>query len=427
MTDLVVRPLLSTKVPTADSRTEAFGQQRFGTRSGGIALELRLPEAMNANQLLAAEVLIDLCLRMDPIVAEIRLATSNVTAVQLVESASRRFPLAQNATADASLQTVRFAVGAYDVPYVDVSDWSVGFNAPVPSAQRNFPAGPFLGALEAAKYIFLKAATIAYPATGDHLAWTGPRVFDAWNWRWSSSDDRSSPHVAAQAREVAIALVGCGGVGAGYLWFLRKTSFFGELLLIDDDVIKWHNMNRLPYATIADAAGQRRKVAAAADYMAGSWKVQPVARQAEHDEAFAALKASAARGGLLASAVGEPETRKYLGRRGFQHFFDAGTNSDGWARVLALTPGASKCSECQIQAGPVGQPGRCAEAETEVFAGVVPHLAAYGGVLMALEHSRLLLGAPVLGGANTQSIMMDLEPTTRLPAARCKTCPLLSM
>jgi hypothetical protein len=44
-------------------------------------------------------------------------------------------------------------------------------------------------------------------------------------------------------------------------------------------------------------------------------------------------------------------------------------------------------------------------------------------VLLALEHVRVLLGGPVLAGANTQSIMMELDPATRAPNERCAACP----
>ncbi len=422
----VVRPLLSTKIASAESRTEAFGQQNFGARVGGAAVELHLPASMNANQLLAAEVLLDLCLRMDPVICEVRIVSLHPGIGALVADAARRFPLQQSVRVDPALVVVRFAIGGSDGPYLDVNDWLVGFNTPVSPTEHRQPAAPFVGALEAAKYIFLSAATVAYPGAKNHLSWSAPRVFDVWSWQWSLLAASTAPReLRAAATPTTIALVGCGGVGAGYLWFLRKTSFVGELLLIDDDIIKWHNMNRLPYANISDADLGRAKIAAAADYMSAGWSVRPLLWKAEHDEAHLALEATAAKGGLLASAVGEPETRKYLGRRGFSHFFDAGTNSDGWARALALTTGVSKCSECQIQARATTNDGRCAEAETDVFSGVAPHLALYGGALMAVEHCRVLFGAPVLGGSNTQSIMLDLDPKNRMPSTRCAACPLV--
>jgi len=425
MTDpIIIRPALSARVPTGQSRTVAFAD-RFGGLGQGAVVELRLPTSPSPAQRMLSEILVDLCLRMDPIVSEIRISSGSPVVSAIVDAAAQRFPLEHRGGPLVELDVVRFAVGRSELPYVDASDWLVGFNVPVGGGTGgDHPGGAFIGALEAAKYLFLRAAAIAYNRGADTPSWGEERVFDAWSWTWSARD--GEPRTARlPSAAPTIALVGCGGVGAAYLWFLRKTRFSGALLLLDDDIIEWSNMNRLFYATVQDADDQRPKVLSAAAYMNDGWSVRALARKAEHPEAAAALTECARAGGLLASAVGEPETRKFLGRRGFAAFFDAGTNSDGWARALALRPGQSRCSECEVQARAAQRPGGCGQASTEVFAGVVPHLAAYAGVLLALEHVRVLLGAPVLGGSNTQSIMMDLEAATRICSRRCPTCPTL--
>lgn len=418
----IIRPLLSSKVSSLESRTEAFAQQNFGMRERGVALDLHLPPRMGANQLLATEVLLDLCLRMDPVISEVRIHGNDDVADELVVNAAARFPLAREEHADGALDRVAFAIGKSDLPYVDVSDWIVGFNAPVQASPAGV-VGPFLGAIEAAKYIFLAAVQRGYRSPGSGLTWTCVRVFDAWRWDWRTDFAEPPDTITNEPKQLAVAVIGCGGVGAAYLWFLRKTSFVGELLMVDDDVIKWHNMNRLPYATLVAAQAAQAKVVAAADYMAAGWEVKKLVHKAEHDTAVSALESIRGRGGLIVSAVGEPEARKYLGRRRFSQFFDGGTNSDGWARALALAPGISKCSECQVQAGHRRVNGACGEAVNEAFSGVVPHLASYAGVLVAIEQLRMLYGAPVLGGANTQSIFLDLEPRRRIATLRCEKCP----
>lgn len=90
---VIVRPLLSAKVSALESRTEAFAQQNFGVRDHGVALDLQLPSSLRINQRLAAEVLVDLCLRMDPVVSEIRLHGNDAAADELLLSAALRFPL----------------------------------------------------------------------------------------------------------------------------------------------------------------------------------------------------------------------------------------------------------------------------------------------------------------------------------------------
>ena len=328
-------------------------------------------------------------------------------------------------TADGSLSAVAFGVGQSQAPFIDVNDSSVGFNRTVPAGRTSFIAGPFLGALEASKYVFLRAVEVAYATpVEDRFRWPAGSIFDAWTWTWGTSSQVGLPPYPQVIPELA--LVGCGGVGAAYLWFLRKCGLVGRLLLVDEDVIIWHNMNRLLYATIADADAGRVKVDAAADFMrSGGWDVHVLRRKAEHAQAMTALDACAQAGGVIISAVGEPETRKFLGRRGFRRFFDAATNTDGSARALALQHGVSTCIDCHVRARPQSpRVGGCATAHTANFAGVAPHLAAYAGVMVALEQVRAMLDpTSALAGANTQSIMRGVDDAGRVRTQRCTTCP----
>jgi molybdopterin/thiamine biosynthesis adenylyltransferase len=424
---LVIRPQLSARLIAAESRTEAFADARFGVRTTAAAIELVLPMLLSQHQELLLEVLLDLCLRMDPIVAEIRLVTEGDAGrlQDLISSAALRVPLERPVSSDASLSTIHFAIGVADGPYVDASDWCIGFSTPAPAMSRGIGAGAIFAALESAKYLFLRAVELAYQADSV-LNWPRGEVFDLWKWTWF---DGRSPTVGSMPKPPAVvpplALVGCGGVGAAYLWFMRNAGLSGSLLLIDDDEIAWHNMNRLFYATLEDADARRSKAESAAEYMGGTWNVEVVPRKADHDDAIAALRRVASAGGMIASAVGEPETRKFLARRGFGRFFDAATNSDGSAQVLALVAGTTSCIDCHVRSRPVpAEPGRCGVAKTAQFAGVVPHLSAYAGALLAFEQVRWLLEpSGALGGANTQSILLPIDAVTREGTSRCAACP----
>lgn len=424
---LVIRPQLSARLIAAESRTEAFANARFGVRTAAAAIELALPMLLSQHQELLLEVLLDLCLRMDPIVAEIRLVTEGDAGrlQDLISSAALRVPLERPVSSDTSLSTIHFAIGVADGPYVDASDWCIGFSTPSPATSRGIGAGAIFAALESAKYLFLRAAELAYQADSV-LNWPRGEVFDLWKWTWF---DGRSPTVGSMPKPPTVvpqlALVGCGGVGAGYLWFMRKAGLSGSLLLIDHDEIAWHNMNRLFYATLADADARRSKAESAAAYMGATWNVEVVPRKADHDDAIAALRRVASAGGMIASAVGEPETRKFLARRGFGCYFDAATNSDGSAQVLVLVAGKTSCIDCHVRSRPVpAEPGRCGVTKTAQFAGVVPHLSAYAGALLAFEQVRLLLEpSGALGGANTQSILLPLDAVTREGTSRCAACP----
>lgn len=417
----VIRPALAARVAAGESRTEAFNARHFGVHRKSVALDVSLPNLMNAAQYFAAETLIALCLRMDPVICEVQLPRSQQTQ-RLVAEASARLPLQLAAEADRHLPTIAFRVGPGEGTYVDASDWQVGFDAPARGTTGNVPAGAVLAGLEGAKYVYLKAVEAGHCVKLEQQVWPGPAVFDCWQWAWSAAAVSPALTDVQYERCVSVALVGCGGVGAGYLWLLRNCRFTGQLLLIDPDAIAWHNMNRLLFAEIADADSAKAKVLAAANFMAGRWSVRPLACHAEHEEALEALRACAANGGLLACAVGEPETRKLLARRGFDSICDAATNSDGSAQLLALKSGVTSCIDCHLRSHAPFEARPCGLAETAQFAGVVPQLAAYAGALLGIEHLRVLLGAQPLRGANTQSILLPLDAMTRVATRPCQTC-----
>ncbi len=427
MPTIVCKPKLGEKVALEDSRTGAFVARHFGSQSSrGAAVDLLVQGKLDEHRALAFEVLLDLVLRMEPVVTEVRITADDERASDILSAAAERVPLERVGSPDGSLSSVPFGVGQSQAPFLDVNDWSVGFDRTVPAGRTSFIAGPFLGALEASKYLFLRAAEIAYATPmEDRLRWPAGGVFDAWTWSWKMRGQAAGLPPSPQALP-EIALVGCGGVGAAYLWFLRKSGLVGRLLLVDDDVIIWHNMNRLLYATIADADAGRVKVDAAADFMrGGGWDIHALRRKADHAQAMTALEVCAQAGGVIISAVGEPETRKFLGRRGFRRFFDAATNTDGSAQALALQHGVSSCIDCHVRPRPQSpRIGECATANTANFAGVVPHLAAYAGVTLALEQVRALLDpTTALAGANTQSIMRGIDEAGRVRTQRCATCP----
>jgi hypothetical protein len=101
--------------------------------------------------------------------------------------------------------------------------------------------------------------------------------------------------------------------------------------------------------------------------------------------------------------------------------------SSAFHRCQRLVCGLRPDSTCRtdIAAGPPRFPqGECATANTANLAGVVPHLAAYAGVMLALEQVRALLDPiTALAGANTQSIMRGLDEAGRVRTQRYATCP----
>lgn len=417
---LVVKPRLSERVAAHDSRTCAFGERHFGAGAYGVAVELVLPSKPDASQHLLAEVLFGLLVRMDPVVIEIRFAKGEL-AERLVAEAAQRIPLAVSNQRDSALPAVRLGVGPGIERYVDASDWCVGFDCLAPGSRGNSPAGAFLAAVEAAKYLYVRCVESAKATPLAYEVWrTG--VFDAWHWDWLNTE--RPPQVRPSDAAADVVVVGCGGVGAAFLWFLNHTRLSGRLLLIDDDFVEWHNMNRLPYALIGHADQGAKKVIAASEFMSRRWEVCALPHLVEHPSAMSQLDRFARSNASLVSAAGGVESRRFLGRRAFARILDAATNSDGSAQLLALEAGTSSCIDCHIVELPV-TPAKagCGNVQLPRFAGVVSHLAAYAGVLAGIEHLRTCLGAPRLKGANTQNILRYLDETTRFATMPCAMCP----
>src|SRR5262245_18370340 len=71
----------------------------------------------------------------------------------------------------------------------------------------------------------------------------------------------------------------------------------GNFAVIDDDTIEVHNLNRLFFASLADARAMLFKVEVAASMMSASgWKVEPIRRTVEHPVAMKLLASAARRG-----------------------------------------------------------------------------------------------------------------------------------
>jgi len=115
---------------------------------------------------------------------------------------------------------------------VDATGWQLGFDGAHIQTSNAGLVGPSLAALEAAKHLFFTAA--AEKDLTEPTAYPWPSTaFDAWLWRWST-EAVGEIHVSDVPADSKIVLVGCGGVGAAYLWFLKKSGMKGKILLIDD-------------------------------------------------------------------------------------------------------------------------------------------------------------------------------------------------
>ena len=57
-----------------------------------------------------------------------------------------------------------------------------------------------------------------------------------------------------------ITVIGCGGIGGQTIEMLARMGV-GELVLVDEDVFDWTNLNRQTYATVNDIGLEKSEVA----------------------------------------------------------------------------------------------------------------------------------------------------------------------
>lgn len=416
---LVFEPYLREILCEEESRSHAFIAKNYGAVSRSSSVTVRmLGEGTGARSLLL-EVLVGLLVRMEPLVTAVSVEADPATLAALESAVTARYPVRVKQT---FIETnLSMGIGGSSAPFVDASGWEFGCNVVLPQNGSSNPAGAFLGALDAAKYLFATAVAFGCERAPFDVSWT-QGVFDSWTWKWGSSSSSSGP-TSLPALDAIIA--GCGGVAAGYLWLASMLPTPGNLALIDDDTIEVHNLNRLFFASLADARAMLFKVEVAASMMtAFGWKAEPIRRTVEHPSAMKLLASAARRGAVLISAVGEPMTRRFLQNREFANLIDGATNNDGSIRVIGVHP-ESACLHCYLAAETVPRapaPAGCGQVNTRSFAGVVPHLSAGAGFLACVEHLKLLLGAP-LKGVNVQPITRRTSEVGRELVPRSAACP----
>ncbi len=136
----------------------------------------------------------------------------------------------------------------------------------------------------------------------------------------------------ARLRQLSIGVVGCSGTGSPLIEQLARLGI-GGLTLVDDDVVKDKNLNRILNATRQDALAQRQKVAVlanAVNAMGLGTTVLPLAENLLNQSVLCALAENDVVFGCMDSAEG----RYYLNRLAAFYalpYFDLGVhlNADG--------------------------------------------------------------------------------------------------
>jgi molybdopterin/thiamine biosynthesis adenylyltransferase len=249
---LVVKPKLHELVGSGASRTVAqLTELGVEPSDRQVTIGVLLHSSDDAARRLLAETLIDMVLRLDPLVGAIVLDTPASIGESIVSDLALRFPLEtedRSLTPDYAITVGEQTSGADLV--VDGVGWLAATGSTIDRGDDGNPIGPLSAATFSTAEVFKWAFRQIYPERAEALQltpWLG--VFSL----FSYDEDSASPAITNICMDTT--LIGLGGVGAG---FIRAIAALGDrvsglLNLVDADVLTTHNLNRVSYASLEGA------------------------------------------------------------------------------------------------------------------------------------------------------------------------------
>jgi len=207
---------------------------------------------------LMATALIDILLRLDPLVGELIVDAPGTDERGLASELATRLPLEAGSADGPADFSIGVGAGTSGVDLlVDAAGWVAAIGEIAGTEDQDNPIGPLAGAALTAAEAFKWAFGAIYPdraALLEMTPWRG--AFSL----FSYDLDRASPPIPAI--RIATTLIGAGGVGAGFIRAIASLGrgVSGSLDLVDDDVLTTGNLNRVSFATLAGAIAGTQKV-----------------------------------------------------------------------------------------------------------------------------------------------------------------------
>jgi hypothetical protein len=391
---LVVRPRLHELIEPADSRTFAQLQalnvdsaEAAATRGRNVAITLEA--AATPSQQLLARALLDSVLRLDPLVAEVRLHGLDERVLAELE---QRLPLEIGGSRSGNVDyTIAVGTPATEADLVlDAAGWLADLGGSIDDQQGPLnPIGPLAAAALGAGETFKALFGLSYPDA------VPSRRFEVASGRFSFFDyahDGQSP--ALTPAEIDAFLVGAGGVAAGTITALGELGpeISGSLRLIDYDLLDSDSLNRVSYARWASAVNQASKVGEAKFYLDARL---PNLSVTAHPESFSDFKRHFAprrsdrRYELIVTALDDDDIRHEVQRELPRVLIDAATGRDANCRVERVLLGEWACLGCTRHPPPPPTDGGEEDGECGSFpdehAPSVSFLSALPGILAAGE------------------------------------------
>lgn len=383
---LSIVPKLHELVGSSASRTVAQ-LQHLGVDPSDRQVRVAVVVGSSARpaQRLLAGTLVDMVLRLDPLVSEVIVDSPDEHA--LAADLITRLPIVvtDGATIEADY-SIGIGTPARTVDLAaDAAGWIAAIGTPATAADDGNPIGALVGASLTAAEVFKWAFTTTYPDRSMALQlspWTGTFSF------FSYTDDDASPALADV--RIDTTLIGAGGVGAGFVRAIAALGprVFGSLAIVDADVLTVDNLNRVSYAILDAALRDELKVTEATAYLRRHCPHLVVMPCPMTFDTFKRRipRREDRRYDVIVTGLDDDDIRWEVQRDLPRILIDGATGRDMVTRVERVEFGRYGCLGCSRVPAPAvpGQPVNC-DAPPDEVAPSLSFLSAFPGILAAGE------------------------------------------
>lgn len=397
---VVLVPKLHDLVGNVDSRTASqLRAMNVELAERQVTVRVFLPDPRDGGRLLLAETLIDMVLRLDPLVGEVQIDAPGLDLDSVVADLARRLPLEVGGQPSPPHYTVAIGGGVAGASLVvDGAGWLAAIGTTIDGRDDGNPVGPLSAATFAAAEVFKAGFGLLYPDRAremDLQPWNG--VFSL----FSYGRDDLSPTL--DVVDLDATLVGLGGVGAGFIRGIASLGdrVHGSLALVDDDTLTTHNLNRVSYASVEAAVSGALKVDEAVALLLARCPNLTVTPYPERFDLYKRRTPRRAdrRYDVVVTGLDNDDTRWEVQRDLPRILIDGATGRDMNIRIERVEFGRYGCLGCtrRAPAPPAGAPREC-DAPPDVRAPSLSFLSSFPGILAAGEVIKESMGTGQLRG-----------------------------
>jgi hypothetical protein len=333
-------------------------------------------------QLIATRLLLDLLIRLDPLVRAVTLEIPPGREPEVLVDLNERFPI------EISLSDIRsdftVGIGVEADWWSDASGWSVFFRRPAENKTDRNPIGPQASACFAAGEVFKELLKRNFP----NLPLTRQFVQIPSSQYSLFTYKENGPNPPITPLAINATIVGAGGIAAGIMAAFGELglSLTGILRLIDGDLIDKTNFNRLIFARWADLSPAIHKVTSAQRYLQKRVpSVDIVSQPVPYGEFKENLGPRRERRiPLIVTAVDNDDTREEVQRDLPYELLDGGTGTKGNCRIERILFLDGACIGCRPRLQIEKKEGNCGEL-SDSPAPSISFLPVFTGIVLAGE------------------------------------------